>query len=217
MVRKKLKHFAELKSLPNSFEEGNAYDGEWAKNHFKNENEIVLELACGHGIFLLEMARRHPEKNFIGIDIKGARIWRGAKIAEAEGLKNVAFLRVQIEHLGEYFNEGEVSEIWITFPDPHPRDGKSNKRLTSERFIEIYRNILKNGGNVKLKTDDEKLYQFSIETALETKCDILEQNPDIYAKKPKDEDAMIQTVYEKKHLAIGRKIHYLQIELNDNP
>ena len=155
MGKDKLRRFAEVETFANvlQLDEGKPLRGQWSKEHFKNNNPVVLELACGKGEYTVNLAQLFPDKNFIGVDYKGNRIWRGAKTALEEGVHNVAFLRIQIENLLDYFAKGEVDEIWITFPDPQPQLSREKKRLTSPRFLEKYIEVLKPGGYVNLKTD----------------------------------------------------------------
>ena len=174
-TRNKLQKFAELLRMPNVYEsfdptnpqltgpEGAPVErrGSWARDHFGNDNPVVLELACGRGEYTLDLARQYPDRNFIGVDIKGARIWRGAKTALAEGLDNAAFLRTRIEVIDAFFAAGEVAEIWITFPDPFLKKGKENRRLTAPRFLRLYQKMLAPRGLAHLKTDSRELYEFT--------------------------------------------------------
>ena len=188
--------------------------GHWAERCFQNANPVTLELACGKGDYAIGLAQRFPERNFLGVDIKGARIWRGAKTALELGLKNVAFLRTRIEQIALFFEPGEVDEIWITFPDPFLRNSKSNRRLTSPMFLKEYRKILKPGGHVHLKTDDPTLFEFTLEVLAEEKDVHIEyQDHDIYAKPLPMPELEIKTFYEKQHLAIGRTIKYVRFRL----
>jgi tRNA (guanine-N7-)-methyltransferase len=226
--RNKLEKFAEILSFPNVYEN---YDpkapqivgkdgipvemkGNWTKNHFKNDHPLVLELACGKGDYTLGLARRFPEKNFMGVDVKGNRIWKGASTALEEKLDNVAFFRTRIEQISLFFEKAEVSEIWITFPDPFLREGKSNRRLTSPFFLNHYRNILKSGGIVNLKTDSPVLYEFTLETiSADPKCELLYQDDDIYSKPLYCPELEIKTFYEKMHLEDGRLIKYVKFTI----
>ena len=227
--RNKLKKFAELLDFPNVFEN---YDpanpqltasagvvvemkGNWAKTYFNNNNPVTLELACGRGEYTLELARRYPHKNFIGVDVKGARIWQGAHIALAEKLTNVCFLRTKIEQIDLFFAPNEVSEIWITFPDPFLRESKANRRLTALPFLNRYRNILQKKGLLHLKTDNSSLYEFSLEVLNEDEhCLILYHKDDIYASELFIPELDIKTYYEKMHLANGLKIKYIQFQIS---
>lgn len=187
--------------------------GKWGSAYFKNGNPITLELACGKGDYTLGLARKFPDQNFVGIDVKGDRIWKGAKMALEEKLENVGFVRIQIEALTRIFGEEEIKEIWITFPDPFPKKGKSKKRLTSPRFLDIYRRILVPKGSIHLKTDEDGLYAFSLEILEEQKATILENITDIDAQGERPELLQIQTFYEKQHLEAGRTIKYLRFHL----
>lgn len=229
MSRKnKLQKFADLLHLPNVYENYDAKNpelvgvngepvdlkGHWNENHFKKEQPIVLELACGRGEYALALAKTYPENHFIGVDIKGARIWKGATGALEQSLSNVAFLRIRIEQIELFFAPEEVSEIWITFPDPFLRESKANRRLTSAPFLERYRKILKKGGLVHLKTDETNLFQFTIETLeADPKVNILFQSDDIYAKELPYEALSTQTYYEKMHLKEGKKIKYVRFTI----
>ena len=225
MSRKnKLQKFSELLEFPNvlenferlssvlvkSEEEEVVYNGNWAQAQFGNDHPIILELACGKGEYTLELARMYPDKNFIGVDIKGNRIWKGADIALRENLRNVAFLRTRIELIDKYFNKGEIDEIWITFPDPHPRKSKAGKRLTSPRFIKLYRKILRKKGLLRFKTDAEALFEWTVESFHEDKkIKVKDLRRDLYSKEVVEPELKIKTFYEKMHLAEGRKIFYL--------
>lgn len=230
MGKNKHKKFTDLDSFSNVYQNFNPMDpklqtangeiidrkGDWAKGHFKNDNPIVLELACGMGHYAVALARKYPNKNFIGIDIKGARIWQGAKIGLDENLPNLAFLRTRIEQIELFFDKNEIDEIWITFPDPFLRKSRSNKRLTSPPFLNRYRNIIKKGALIQLKTDSQELYLFTDETLREDeKVKILYQNPDIYSKTLDFEELEIKTYYEKKHLANGLKITYTRFTIDN--
>jgi tRNA (guanine-N7-)-methyltransferase len=212
MGKDKLRKFAEIDTFKNvhQLEDGKEYKGAWAMKHFGNENPIVLELACGKGEYSVNMAKHFPNKNFIGIDSKGNRIWRGAKTALEEGIENVAFLRIQIDHILDYFDENEVSEIWITFPDPQPQISREKKRLTSPRFLERYQIILEPTGFMHLKTDNDGLHQYTAQILQELNYTILAKTEDLYRSELLDEILQIKTFYEKKYLAIGKSINYLK-------
>lgn len=223
--KNKLRKFAEILSFPNVYECYNVQQatlvgvgmepvdlkGRWNAAHFKNEHPITLELACGGGEYTVALARQFPERNFIGVDVKGNRIWKGARQALAENLPNAAFLRTRIEIIEQFFAPGEVSEIWITFPDPFPRNSKENRRLTSAYFLEKYRQILRPGGLLHLKHDDPDFYQFTLDTiAADPRCTLLYANDDIYAGPLEFPELGIQTMYESMHLAAGKRIKYVR-------
>ncbi|MEO6488503.1 MAG: tRNA (guanosine(46)-N7)-methyltransferase TrmB [Ferruginibacter sp.] len=214
MAQKKLLRFAQIKTFPNVLEYPTGMKGEW--NHFlKNENPIVLELACGRGEYTIGLARLYPNQNFIGIDVKGNRMYIGAKKALEETLTNVAFIRTQVEKLPDYFAPEEVSEIWITFPDPQPRWSKAKKRLTHPRFLRLYKQVLKTGGTIHLKTDSPQLYDFT-NTVIELfKIHVIKNLDDAYAENLVEEPLKIKTHYERLDIAESKKIHYLQFQLPD--
>lgn len=230
MSRKnKLRKFAEVLSFPNVYECYNIQEpglvgagmdpvdlkGRWQELHFKNEHPITLELACGAGEYTVGLADRFPERNFIGVDIKGNRLWKGAKDALDQGLHNAAYLRTRIEIIEHFFAPGEVSEMWITFADPFPRHSKVNRRLTADMFHERYRHILKPGGLMHLKHDDPDFVRFTLDTiAADPRCTLVYQNDDIYAGDMPYPELAIQTMYEGKHLAAGKKIKYLRYTIS---
>ncbi len=220
MGKNKLARFAENETFANLFQltyeqvtkEGFALKGKWNKEFFKNDNPIVLELGCGKGEYTVGLAKKYPNKNFIGIDIKGARLWRGCKTSNEDKMTNVAFVRTHIQMIESYFAENEVSEIWITFPDPQLK--KPNKRLTCERFLSLYKNILKSEGIVHLKTDSQELYEFTKdEVLIPTKREILYNTNDLYNSDFKEDVIEIQTFYEAMYLKIGKPITYLKFKL----
>lgn len=212
MGKDKLRRFAEITAFENviELEDGKRLKGKWSKDHFKNNNPVILELGCGKGEYTVNLARLFPDINFIGVDYKGNRIWRGAKTALEDGISNVAFLRIQIENLLDYFSKNEISEIWITFPDPQPQISREKKRLTSQRFLAMYNLILENGGPVHLKTDSDSLYLYTVEKVnlLGFKLDI--NTADLYNSEFADEVLSIKTYYEKKYLANNKNINYLK-------
>jgi tRNA (guanine-N7-)-methyltransferase len=212
MGKDKLRRFAEIATFKNVFEleAGKALKGNWNKDHFKNTHPLVLELACGKGEYSVNLARLFPEKNFIGVDYKGNRIWRGAKTAIEDGIENVAFLRIQIEHILEYFEAGEVSEIWITFPDPQPQISREKKRLTFPGFLEKYRTILKPAGILHLKTDNDAFHAYTHEKIAELGLQLHVRTEDLYRSDFADEVLSIKTYYEKKYLANDKSINYLK-------
>ncbi|HEY8931027.1 MAG TPA: tRNA (guanosine(46)-N7)-methyltransferase TrmB [Mucilaginibacter sp.] len=212
MGKDKLRRFAEVETFSNvvQLDAGKPFKGQWAKEFFKNDNPVVLELACGKGEYTVNLAVMFPEKNFIGIDYKGNRIWRGAKTALEDGVINVGFLRIQIETLLDYFAPGEIDEIWITFPDPQPQLSREKKRLTSARFLEMYKTVLKPGGFVNLKTDNDDLHAYTAEKIAETGLNLHVKTEDLYKSEYADEVLNIKTYYEKKYLKDNKNINYLK-------
>ena len=216
MGKDKIRRFAEIATFENvlELEAGKVLKGIWANNHFKNEKPLVLELACGKGEYAVNLAKLLPEKNFIGLDYKGNRIWRGAKTALEEDIQNVAFLRIQIEHILEYFAPGEVSEIWITFPDPQPQISREKKRLTSTRFLENYKIILQPDGILHLKTDNDGLYEYTAQKIIELGLKLHIDTKDLYSSTFVDDVLSIKTYYEKKYLAHDKNINYLKFSFH---
>ena len=211
--KSKLEKFADLANSPIVIEKNPFLKGKWNIDFFKNNHPIVIELACGKGDYTLGMAKLFPEKNFIGVDIKGNRIWSAARLAGLDNLQNVGFIRDQIDHIHEYFEVDEIAEIWITFADPFPRDGDAKKRLTDKKFLTLYKKILQKNGTINVKIDSELLYQFTKETLAEFPSVILKDYKDVYAMNKNDELFGIQTYYEKMHLKDKRIIKYLQFQL----
>jgi len=218
MGKNKLKRFAENETFENLFQHNYHFEsetpfllkGEWNSNYFKNNNPIVLELGCGRGEYTIGMAQCCPDKNFIGIDRKGARIWRGCKDGIEKNLKNVAFLRIKIEDIEHYFAQNEVSGIWVTFPDPQLR--KERKRLISPNFISKYKKILKPTGIIHLKTDSKELYEYVLETAPLENWRIVDNIDNIYNNVSESTILTeIQTFYEKKWLTEGKVISYISL------
>jgi tRNA (guanine-N7-)-methyltransferase len=208
----KLRRFAEIDTFGNvlQLDAGKPLKGNWAKDFFKNNNPVVLELACGKGEYTVNLGCLFPQKNFVGIDYKGNRIWRGAKTALEDGVNNVGFLRIQIETILDYFGEGEVDEIWITFPDPQPQISREKKRLTSPRFLEKYKLLLKPGGCVNLKTDNDDFYAYTAEKIAEFSLNLHIKTEDLYHSEYADEVLSIKTYYEKKYLQDNKNINYLK-------
>ena len=206
-----MKKIREIKTFSNVLEAPGDIKGRWS-SLFGNKNHIVLELGCGKGAYTISLAEMFPNDNFIGVDIKGARMWTGAKQALEKKLPNVAFLRIGIEFITDYFAENEVDEIWITFPDPYPKNRSIKKRLTSPGFLKMYEHILKEGGLVHLKTDDIKLFNYTVQVLKSEKIKIIKNITDIYSHKL-DPVVEIKTEYELKHLEEGRKINYLSFSL----
>ncbi|MGF1669554.1 MAG: tRNA (guanosine(46)-N7)-methyltransferase TrmB, partial [Balneolaceae bacterium] len=219
MAKNKLERFRDIEEFPNVFEytdfrnDDDKPKGKWHSQIFKNRNPIVLELACGKGEYTRALAEMYPGKNFTGIDIKGARIWKGAKDALEKNKQNIHFLRMYIDHLDEYFAPREVSEIWITFPDPYPRKGKASKRLTSPKFLNIYSKVIKPGGLIHLKTDSDLLFNFTRMTIKSTGCQLVDLVENVYKERPDDKLLTIQTFYEKQHLSQRKTIKYVCFRL----
>lgn len=224
MGKNKLKKFAEMETFSNVFQCGaremlpsnqiHPMAGHWRDSYFHNNNPIVLELGCGRGEYTVGLAKQYPEKNFIGIDIKGARMWAGAKEAELSGLKNVAFLRTNIEIISSFFAKDEVDEIWITFCDPQMK--KATKRLTSTYFMQRYQQIVRPNGLIHLKTDSPFLYTYTCEMLRLNDYNVLCNTADLYAD---DADNLadakaLKTHYEKQWLDRGLSIKYLQWQLS---
>lgn len=212
MGKDKLRRFAEISTFGNvvQLDAGKLYKGNWASAFFKNDNPVVLELACGKGEYTVNLGRLFPQKNFIGIDYKGNRIWRGAKTALEDGVSNVGFLRIQIETLLDYFAGTEIDEIWITFPDPQPQISREKKRLTSPRFLEKYKQLLKPGGFINLKTDNDGLHAYTAEKIEELGLKLFVKTEDLYHSEFADEVLSIKTYYEKKYLQDNKNINYLK-------
>lgn len=186
--------------------------GKWNEMFFGNNHPIVLELGCGKGEYTVSLARLFPEKNFIGVDIKGARLWTGAKDAHVSGLKNVAFLRTNVEMIHHFFGHNEVNEIWLTFPDPQMK--KVTKRLTATNFMALYQQFLKHDGLIHLKTDSNFMYTYTLEMIRANQYKINQNIADLYALNQLDEVLKIKTYYEQQWLGRGLTIKYLQFELN---
>ena len=212
MGKDKIRRFAEIDTFSNvlQLDAGKQFKGRWAADHFKNNNPVVLELACGKGEYTVNLARMFPNKNFIGVDYKGNRLWRGAKDALEENVTNVAFLRIQIENIIDYFGPAEVDEIWITFPDPQPQLSREKKRLTSQRFLDMYRHFLKSGGFINLKTDNDNLHAYTAEKIGELELKLHAKTADLYHSAYADEVLSIKTYYEKKYLKDNKNINYLK-------
>jgi tRNA (guanine-N7-)-methyltransferase len=213
MGQKKLQRFAEIKQFQNVLEYPKDMKGRW-DTFFGNNNPITLELACGKGEYAVGLARLHAERNFIGLDIKGNRLWVGARTGLDEGLQNVAFLRTQIEKITDYFGAGDVAEIWITFPDPQLRVSKAKKRLTHPRFLRLYQQIIGDGGVINLKTDSPDLYNFTKQVVNLFDLKLLEDFEDLYAEASLNSDLLIKTHYEKLDIANSNRIHYLKFMLD---
>ena len=227
MGKDKLKRWKENQSFDHVFEPNlqeavrgvdGKMKGKWSEI-FQNDNPITLELGCGKGEYTVGLARQHPNRNFVGLDIKGHRFWRGAKTAKEDQIPNVAFLRTRLEFIERFFEKNEVSEIWITFSDPQPKDEKGTKRITSPFYIEKYKNILKPGSLINVKSDSVLLYDLSKEGYIESGYDIQLDSKDIYGDlvnrvNPEFKEALeIKTFYEERWLKEGKKIHFLQLKV----
>lgn len=223
MGKDKLRRFAEnltfecmvQPAFEDIFRKDHPLKGNWCRDFFGNDNPIVLELGCGRGEYAVELARKYPEKNFIGVDIKGARMWRGAKSATEEGLKNIAFLRTRIEFINSFFAGGEVSEIWITFPDPQLSKNRIKKRLTAPAFLGFYCQFLAADGVVHLKTDSAHLHNYTLAVAAENSLPVFEACDDIYGTGRADDILSIRTAYESRYLERGIPITYMRFGLGD--
>ena len=225
MSKNKLKKFAEMAQMENVFEfglqrilQGEVFHlkGNWNKNFFKNDNPIVLELGCGRGEYTLGLAKNCSEKNYIGIDIKGARMWTGATESNALNLKNVAFIRTDIQQLNAFFEQDEISEIWLTFPDPQMK--KQRKRLTSTQFLDCYKKILKHNGAIHLKTDSNCLFTYTSALVEKNNLSLITKIDDLYFSEiyTQNPDLQIKTYYESQWDARGIKIKYLNFLLPKN-
>ena len=221
MGKDKLKRFAENKTFAcfvepefeQMFRTDHPLKGNWHRDFFHNDNPIILELGCGKGEYTVALAERNPDKNFIGIDIKGARMWRGAKTATENGMNNVAFLRTRIEFINSFFEQSEVSEIWITFPDPQLKTRRAKKRLTSPIFLEYYAKFLAAEGWINLKTDSQHLYNYTqaVISQFDLPCEVA--NNDIYGSGYADEVLSVKTAYETVYLQRGLPITYTRFGL----
>jgi tRNA (guanine-N7-)-methyltransferase len=214
MGQKKLVRFEELKSFPNVLQFPENMPGNW-NEFFKNKKSITLELACGKGEYAVGLGQLHPERNFIGVDLKGNRIWVGAKKALQQGLHNVAFLRTEIDKINEYFTANEINEIWITFPDPQLRLSKAKKRLTHPKFLRLYKQFITPGGLIHLKTDSPDLYRFTKLVIDLYGCIVHQDYDDVYRQTEISNELMIKTHYESLDIAGSSRIHYLCFSLPD--
>ena len=218
--KNKLHHFAENETFDNMFQlsyeqlvEGFKYRGKWNNGFFGNNNDLTVELGCGKGEYTVGLAQRFPGTNFIGVDIKGARIWRGLKNTEEVNLKNVAFIRSRINLIEFMFGQKEVSNLWITFPDPHPTPIKEKRRLTSPQFINRYYKVLKPDGTIHLKTDNIIFFEYTMDVIKEHGHELIYSTYDVYGEQNDDVLTQIQTFYENKWLDNGTKIKYLEFKL----
>lgn len=222
MGKGKLAKFKEMATFPHVFQpkfdevlqQDFELKGKWHE-YFNNNHPIVLELGCGKGEYSLALAKKYPENNYIGIDIKGARIWRGAKTSYEEKISNIAFIRTRIEFILSVFAPEEVAEIWITFPDPQLPKRRSKKRLTGHRFLNLYRQILQPNHHIYLKTDSRELHDFTLETLSERKAIIHRKSTDIYNDFPDDSVLGIKTFYEEMFLKEGKPITFVDFTLSN--
>jgi tRNA (guanine-N7-)-methyltransferase len=220
VTKRKLERFAENETFENFFQPtfqqlsaGFKFKGRWNRDFFKNDHPIVLELGCGKGEFTTGLAQRYPKKNFIGMDIKGARMWRGAVTSQDENLKNVAFVRTRIQLIEHFYDSGEVNEIWITFPDPQPKKPRIKKRLTSPEFLNRYRSICKKDCIIHLKTDNTTLFDYTLEVIKEQNLPLLFHSYDVDKNPGSEEVLSIRTHYENLFRKQGEKIKYLRFGL----
>jgi len=192
--------------------EGNVIEwkGAWAEKAFKNKQAITMELACGKGDYTIALAERFPERNFIGVDIKGDRLWRGALTVQSKGLSNVIFVRTKIEQLDLFFAPHEIDEIWITFPDPFPKKPDTKRRLSAPSFLSLYKKLIKENGLIHFKTDALDLFDYTEGSMKEAGFELLTVQRDIYGNHLEDEITSIKTYYELMHLADERTINYLK-------
>jgi tRNA (guanine-N7-)-methyltransferase len=213
MGHKKLIRFAEMETFPNVFQMDTSKKGVW-NEYFGNTHPIVLELACGKGEYTIGLSQLNPHKNYIGVDVKGNRIWVGAKKCLKENITNTAFLRTQIDGIQSYFGKDEISEIWITFPDPQLRWGKMNKRLTHPKYLRFYKNFLKPQGVVRLKTDSPDLYEFTKKVIALNELELITDNADVYSTPNLTEELKIKTHYEGLNISGSNKIFYLSFKVD---
>jgi tRNA (guanine-N7-)-methyltransferase len=219
--KRKLARFAELETFSNVVQpkldeiihDNYPLKGKWSSEYFKNQNPLILELGCGKGEYTIGLAEKYPHINFIGIDIKGDRLWKGGKTSIEKGLKNVAFIRLPIENISFVFGENEVSEIWITFPDPQPNKPKTKKRLTSPAFLDRYTQIIKPKGIIHLKTDNAGLFEYTVEVLKERNHSVLFITRDLHSSKMNDDILSIRTYYETIYLKKEIPICYLNFTL----
>jgi len=219
--KKKLSRFKELGTLERVFEppyeevlqKDFRLKGKWSSEVFQNDSPLILELGCGKGEYTVGLARDHPGNNYMGLDIKGARIWTGARAAQEEGLSNVAFLRTRIDFISSFFTTYEVDELWITFPDPQEKRRRRKKRLTGAYFLNKYRQFLKDDGSIHLKTDNNLLYKYTLELARYNELVVDRCSENIYEEGWEDEVVSIRTYYETIFLNEGKKINFIQFRL----
>jgi tRNA (guanine-N7-)-methyltransferase len=216
VAKRKLQRFTEIGTFKNvkQLDEGKVLKGNWKKDFFQNTQPIVLELACGKGEYSVNLAKKFPEKNFLGVDYKGNRLWVGAKMALDQGLENVGFLRIQIQNILDYFEPNEIDEIWLTFPDPQAQSPLERKRLTNPNFLQKYKTVLRLGGIMHLKTDNDGFYAYTLEKLTDLGIMPLQQTVDVYTDFPEDEILAIKTHYERIYLQKGKNINYLNFKFD---
>jgi tRNA (guanine-N7-)-methyltransferase len=219
VAKKKLVHFRENLTFPHLFQPdyrellaGFRMRGKWHADFFHNDHPLVVEFGCGKGEYTVGLARRYPGKNFIGIDLKGARLWRGCRSVEDEKLINAGFIRTRVDHTGMIFGNSEVAEIWITFPDPQP--GKERKRLTAPVFLDRYKGFLASGGLIHLKTDDLEFFRYTLGVIRDEGHILLWSTDDLYTSGTSEDVIAIRTYYENRWLGLGKKICYLRFQLH---
>jgi len=216
MGKNKLARFEDNQSAPNILQEGKAlFDnlkGNWKELYFKNSNPITLELACGKGEYTVGLAAHFADRNFVGVDVKGARMWRGSQTAIENNWQHVAFLRTRIHALESFFAPQEIDDIWIVFPDPRPRLGDEKRRLTSPRFLKMYRNIAKPDAWIRLKTDNAALYAYTLEVLEKENIRNLTHTADLYNSPLLEEHFGIKTYYEEFFTAKGSNVHYIKFQ-----
>jgi tRNA (guanine-N7-)-methyltransferase len=209
MARKKHKRIQEATLLPNIFDNSCAGQADFWSKFFGNNNPIILELGCGKGEYVLALAKLWPNFNFVGVDKKGARLWYGAKTALANKINNVAFLRIDISNLSQFFAPHSIEQIWLTFPDPYPKKRQAKKRLTSPLFLNQYKKIIKPKAQLHLKTDNEQLFAYSLKTLTNNGWRTIKKTTDLYQSQLFTKPSLqIQTTYEKRHRQQGKKIFY---------
>lgn len=217
MARTKLKRFAQNAASENVIEPGKpsfeTIKGNWNAFQFKNNNPIVLELGCGRGEYSIALAEKFPDKNIVGVDLKGARLWKGSTLANEKKLNNVAFLRTIIQNIEQFFEKDEVSEIWITFPDPRPKLSDEKRRMTSPRFLDLYRKILKPNGIIHLKTDNTPLFDYTLEVLKEEKINPELSTDNLYQSELYTDILTVKTTYEKMFTEKGENIKYVKFRL----
>jgi len=222
--KKKLRRFVEMETFKHVFQppfneilkKNFKFKGKWNENYFQNNNPIILELGCGKGEYTVGLAKKYSNINFIGVDIKGARMWKGAVDALKCNLQNVAFLRTRIELINSFFSTNEINEIWITFPDPQLKKAHIKKRLTSSRFLNFYKLFLTPGGTIHLKTDNPKLFEYTLDLINDNHLKLVYSTKDLYNSNFVDDALSIKTFYEKHFLNEGENIYYLKFKLTNN-